>query len=254
MSQSGNHTDKDKKVSIPVTIITGFLGAGKTTLLNHILSNQEGIKSAVLVNEFGEIGIDNDLIVKTDEDIIELTNGCICCTINGELLEAIYKILDRNKDIEYLIVETTGLADPLPVAMTINGARDQLRLDSIITLVDAENFNNETIESQIAKAQILYGDIVLVNKCDLVSKEKIEIIELKICEIKNNPRILKTIKGKAPLALLLSVGLFQSDLIANNRIKHRHEHDHVHDHDHDHVHDCEVQNHLFYLSSFISFI
>ena len=234
MSQSGNITDEGKKVSIPVTIITGFLGAGKTTLLNHILTNQEGIKSAVLVNEFGEIGIDNDLIVKTDEDIVELTNGCICCTINGELLEAIYKILDRNRDIEYLIVETTGLADPLPVAMTINGARDQLRLDSIITLVDAENFNDETVESQIARAQILYGDIVLVNKCDLVSQEKIETIKLKISEIKNNPRILKTIKGKAPLPLLLSVGLFQSDLIANNIIEQRDGHHHDHDHDHDH--------------------
>ena len=228
MSKSSSDLSKNEKLGIPVTIITGFLGSGKTTLLNHILTNQEGLKSAVLVNEFGEIGIDNDLIVKSDEDIIELTNGCICCTINGELLEAINKILDTNKDIEYLIVETTGLADPLPVAMTINGARDQLRLDSIITLVDAENFNNETISSQIARSQIIYGDIILINKCDLVTQEKIASIELEISNVKSNPRILKSIKGEIPLPLLISVGLFQSDLIAES-IDHEHEHDHDHD-------------------------
>ena len=226
MSKSSSDLSKNEKLGIPVTIITGFLGSGKTTLLNHILTNQEGLKSAVLVNEFGEIGIDNDLIVKSDEDIIELTNGCICCTINGELLEAINKILDTNKDIEYLIVETTGLADPLPVAMTINGARDQLRLDSIITLIDAENFNNETISSQIARSQIIYGDIILINKCDLVTQEKIASIELEISNVKSNPRILKSIKGEIPLPLLISVGLFQSDLIAESI-------DHDHDHDHD---------------------
>ena len=225
MSKSSSDLSKNEKLGIPVTIITGFLGSGKTTLLNHILTNQEGLKSAVLVNEFGEIGIDNDLIVKSDEDIIELTNGCICCTINGELLEAINKILDTNKDIEYLIVETTGLADPLPVAMTINSARDQLRLDSIITLVDAENFNNETISSQIARSQIIYGDIILINKCDLVTQEKIASIELEISNVKSNPRILKSIKGEIPLPLLISVGLFQSDLIAES-IDHEHEHDH----------------------------
>ena len=120
---------------IPVTIISGFLGSGKTTLLNHILKNQVGVKTAVLVNEFGEIGIDNELIIKTAEDMIELNNGCICCTINGELLNTVSKILDRPEKIDYLIVETTGLADPLPVAMTFAGGdlRDKVRLDSIIT-------------------------------------------------------------------------------------------------------------------------
>ena len=160
----------------PVTILTGFLGAGKTTLLNHILSNQDGLNTAVLVNEFGEIGIDNDLVVSTSADMVELSNGCICCTINGELLEAVEKILKHPDPLDYLVVETTGLADPLPVAMTFLGSelRDQTRLDSIITLIDAENCNDRVFESEVGRSQIIYGDILLLNKTDLVPADNLK--------------------------------------------------------------------------------
>lgn len=243
------------KHGLPVTIITGFLGSGKTTLLNHILTNQQGIKTAVLVNEFGEVGIDNELIVTTGEDMVELSNGCICCTINNDLVNAVYKVLERQDQIDYLVVETTGLADPLPVALTFLGTelRDLTRLDSIITVVDCANFSLDLFNSQAAHSQIAYGDIILLNKTDLVDEADVDALEVRIRDIKQGARILRTTRSQVPLPLILSVGLFESDQYfeteASEHDHHHHDHDHhdhsacdhdhghcTHDHDHDHDH------------------
>jgi G3E family GTPase len=271
-----------EKRGIPVTIITGFLGSGKTTLLNHILSNQEGIKTAVLVNEFGEIGIDNELLITTGEDMVELSNGCICCTINNDLVNAVYKVLERPDKIDYLVVETTGLADPLPVALTFLGTdlRDLTRLDSIVTMVDAENFSLDLFNSQAAENQIAYADIIVLNKADLVDEADLDLLEVRVREMRPGTRLLRSVQGKVPLPLVLSVGLFETDkyfdavgnkvespdahddhdhtahdhgnhAAAHEHDEHKHDahdhstcdHDHGHcEHDHDHGHDHS--NHL----------
>ena len=227
------------KTGMPVTIITGFLGSGKTTLLNYILQNCQDLKVAVLVNEFGDINIDSQLLVSVDENMIELTNGCICCTINDGLLDAVYSVLERNNRIDYLIVETTGIADPLPIALTFLGKelRDLTRLDAILTLVDVETFTEDHFESDAALNQISYGDIILLNKTDLVSETKVNELENVIRDIKAGARILRSQYGKVPLPLILDVGFSQPELFAfAKESSHHHHHDEHHHHHHsDHL-------------------
>ncbi len=222
---------------IPVSIITGFLGSGKTTLLNHILTQQQGLKTAVLVNEFGEIGIDNELIISSDDDIVELNNGCICCTINEDLVKTVHKILERKEKIDYLIVETTGVADPVPVAVTFLSTelRGKTRLDSIITMVDCDNFYAEAQQnSTVAYQQITYGDIILLNKTDLVESATVDRIEKQIRQHRGDAKVIRTVKGEVPLALILSVGLFESDRYFQEETSHSHHDEHHHEHKHNH--------------------
>ena len=211
---------------LPVTIITGFLGSGKTTLLNQILQNNYDRKVAVLVNEFGDINIDSQLLVSYDDDMVELSNGCICCTINEGLVEAVKRILAREEKVERLIIETTGVADPLPIILTFVGLdfRDFTRLDSVITLIDAENFTPEHFNSEVAYTQIAYGDILLLNKTDLASREQLTILETYIASIKNNPRIIHTQYAQVPLPLILDLGLTQVDSYPEAEHHHHHSH------------------------------
>ncbi|MDM9382682.1 GTP-binding protein [Chlorogloeopsis sp. ULAP01] len=237
------------KWGMPVTIITGFLGSGKTTLLNQILKNKQNLKVAVLVNEFGDINIDSQLLISMDEDMVELSNGCICCTINDGLVDAVYRVLEREDRIDYLVIETTGVADPLPIILTFLGTelRDLTRVDSIITLVDSEAFTPTHYESEAALKQITYADVVLLNKTDLATQEKLKELETYIQDIKAGARILHTQYGQVPLPLILDVNLtpideYTSEIEEDTHEHHHHEHAHEH-HDHEDTHEHHHHHH-----------
>ncbi|NJL37678.1 MAG: GTP-binding protein [Leptolyngbyaceae cyanobacterium RM2_2_4] len=216
---------------MPVTIITGFLGSGKTTLLNHILNNRHGLKIAVIVNEFGDIDIDSQLLVSVDENMVQLGNGCICCTINQSLVDTVYEMVDRGNSVDYIVVETTGIADPLPIMLSFVSTelRDVTRLDSVLTIVDAESFTPNHYESEAALNQLIFGDIIVLNKTDLVSPQIVGGLEDYICSIKPGARIISTQYGEVPLPLILDIGFNDASTYLNSS-KPTHAHDDKHSH------------------------
>ncbi|MGA9659492.1 MAG: GTP-binding protein [Asticcacaulis sp.] len=224
----------------PVTVLTGYLGAGKTTLLNRILSENHGKKYAVIVNEFGEIGIDNDLIVGADEEVFEMNNGCVCCTVRGDLIRILSGLMKRKGRFDAIIVETTGLADPGPVAQTFFVDEDikaKTYLDSVTALVDALHFEKALTEDRVVKEQIAFADHIILNKTDLVDAAKLDEIEGRLKGLNPLARITRAERSGVDIASLLNQHRFdlsKMDSIGHEDHAHHHDHDHGHDHHHHH--------------------
>ena len=196
---------------IPVTVLTGYLGAGKTTLLNRILTEQHGRKYAVIINEFGELGVDNDLVVDTDEEVFEMNNGCICCTVRGDLIRIVGGLMKRRGKFDGIIIETTGLANPAPVAQTFfvdEGVRARTRLDAIVTVVDAKNLPARLQDSAEAEAQIAFADVIVLNKTDLVTAGELEAVEASIRRINRFAAIHRAQRSAVDIAAVLDQGAF----------------------------------------------
>ena len=244
----------------PVTVLTGYLGAGKTTLLNRILSEDHGKKYAVIVNEFGEIGIDNDLIVGADEEVFEMNNGCICCTVRGDLVRIISGLMRRKGKFDAIIVETTGLADPAPVAQTFfvdEDVQKNARLDAVVTVADAKWLSDRLKDAPEAKNQIAFADVIVLNKTDLVTKPELAEVEARIRAINPYARLHRTERCQVAISDVLERGAFDLDRIleiepeflnaGDDHDHHHHGHDHGHDHHHHdhglkHYHDEDMQS------------
>jgi G3E family GTPase len=227
---------------IPVTVLTGYLGAGKTTLLNRILSEPHGKKFAVIVNEFGEIGIDNELVVNADEEVFEMNNGCICCTVRGDLVRIIDGLMRRKGKFDAIIVETTGLADPAPVAQTFfmdEQVGAKTKLDAVVTVADAKWLTERLKDAPEAKNQIAFADVIIINKTDLVSPEELRELEGRIRAINPYATLHRTERAQVDIGAVLGRNAFDLDRILTIEpafLEAEEEHDHEHGHDHHHHH------------------
>jgi G3E family GTPase len=241
----------------PVTVLTGYLGAGKTTLLNRILSEDHGKKYAVIVNEFGEVGIDNDLIVGADEEVFEMNNGCVCCTVRGDLIRVLSGLMKRKGRFDAIIVETTGLADPAPVAQTFfvdDDVRARTELDSVTTVVDAKHLPLRLKDSREAAEQIAFADQIILNKTDLVSEAELAEVESAIRTLNPLAPIRRAQRSNVPLETILGRHAFdltrvtelQPDFLnpAHGEPGHVHDEHCGHDHDHDHDHHDHEHGHI----------